>query len=70
MPGLNRRLLLASLATALPFLAACATEPTPEQLRAVCEAERTRRGIGRLLPPEARVRPECLPPAATPPPRP
>jgi hypothetical protein len=55
------RALLGLLAVAAPLLAACATQPTPEQMRAVCEAERTRRGIGRLLPPEARVRPECLP---------
>jgi hypothetical protein len=62
MASARRALLLGLLAVAAPLLlAACATEPTPEQMRAVCEAERTRRGIGRLLPPEARVRPECLP---------
>ena len=67
MPNANRlRVLLSSLAAALPLLAACGTDPTPEQLRAQCEAERTRRGIDRLLPPEARVRPECLPPSASP----
>ena len=62
----RRPLLLGLLAAAPSLLAACAVEPTPEQIRAQCEIERTRRGIGRLLPPEARVRPECLPPTATP----
>lgn len=61
----RRRLPFGSFA-ALPLPAACATEATPEQIRAQCEAERTRRGIGRLLPPEARVRPECLPPSSSP----
>ena len=57
---------LLALLAAPPLLAACATEATPEQVRAVCEAERTRRGIGRLLPPEAWARPECLPPTLSP----
>jgi hypothetical protein len=47
-------------------LAGCAVDPTPEQIRAQCEAERTRRGIRRLLPPETRDRPECQPPSAAP----
>ena len=52
----------------LGLLAACGTAPpSPEQRRAQCEADRTRRGIGRLLPPEARQRPDCLPPADPPP---
>ncbi len=55
---MTRALLLAALALA----SACATDPTPEQVRAQCEAERTRRGISRLLPPETRTRPECLAP--------
>ena len=57
---MTRRLLL------LFGLAGCAVNPTPEQRRAQCEAERTRRGIRRLLPPETRDRPECLPPTAAP----
>ncbi|MDO9707362.1 hypothetical protein [Paracraurococcus lichenis] len=59
---MTRALLLAVLA----LLAACATDPTPEQIRAQCEAERTRRGISRLLPPEGRTRPECLAPGQSP----
>ncbi|RAI58418.1 hypothetical protein [Roseicella frigidaeris] len=56
--------LLPPLLAMLALLAACtAAPPTPEQRRAQCEADRTRRGIGRLLPPEARQRPDCLPPA-------
>ena len=56
-----RLLALLAAAAAPTLLAACATDPTPAQIRAQCEADRTRRGIGRLLPPEARTRPECLP---------
>ena len=54
----------AALLLLLALPASCATDPTPEQRRAQCEADRTRRGIGRLLPPETRLRPECLPPTA------
>ena len=57
---MTRRLLL------LLALGGCAVNPTPEQIRAQCEAERTRRGIRRLLPPETRDRPECQPPSAAP----
>ncbi|WP_165982527.1 hypothetical protein [Dankookia rubra] len=49
------------LFTALAMLSACATTATPEQRRAQCEAERTRRGISRLLPPETRQSPDCAP---------
>ena len=52
------------LLAALALFAACAVTPTPEQRRAQCEAERTRRGIARLLPPEARQSADCA--AATP----
>jgi hypothetical protein len=51
------------LLAALALLSACATTPTSEQIRAQCEADRTRRGISRLLPPETRMRPECLAPS-------
>lgn len=54
---MTRRALLLLLALGLP---ACAATPpgSPEQWRAVCDAERTRRGASRLLP-EAAQRPEC-----------
>ncbi len=55
---MTRRLLF------LPGLAGCAVNPAPGQIRAQCEAERTRRGIRRLLPAETPDRPECLPPSA------
>ena len=54
---MTRRLVLLA---ALAALAACTGTPSPEQVRAQCEMERTRRGISRLLPPDARQRPECL----------
>ena len=50
-----------ALLAALALLTACATTATPEQRRAQCEAERTRRGISRLLPPETRQSPDCAP---------
>jgi hypothetical protein len=49
------------LPAALGLLSACARTATPEQVRARCEAERTRRGISRLLPPESRQSPDCAP---------
>jgi hypothetical protein len=54
---MTRPVILAALA----LLTACATTPTPEQRRARCEAERTRHGISRLLPPETRQSPDCAP---------
>ena len=47
----------------LPGPAGCA-DPKPEQIGAQREAERERRSIRRLPPPETRDRPECLPPSA------
>ena len=55
---MTRPLMLAALA----LLSACATTATSEQRRAQCEAERTRRGISRLLPPESRQSPDCATP--------
>jgi hypothetical protein len=52
---MTRALLLAALAG----LTACATDVTPDQRRTQCEAERTRRGISRLLSPDARRSPDC-----------
>jgi hypothetical protein len=54
---MSRPVILAALA----LLSACAATPTPEQRRAQCEADRTRRGISRLLPPETRQSPDCAP---------
>lgn len=62
-----RATLPAAVLILLALLAACATDPTPEQIRAQCEADRTRRGISRLLPPETRTRPECLAAGQVPP---
>lgn len=61
-PG--RRAYLGLLAAAPLTACAPAATPTPAQRRALCEAERTRRGITRLLPPEIRERPECRTPDA------
>ena len=49
-----------------PLLRACTTTPTPERIRTQSEAECTRRGLCRLLPPKTRTRPECLAPGQIP----